>query len=128
MYDRPALQYGLFHAHAQPNKILNAVTTGISFKGVMMDIGHGRHIRWVKDTGIDVQASATTNAMDAARTRWASYNKMRGQYASTREHAVIEKYINKATDCTEISGIGWQATTDKCARAVSAIKLLEVAG
>ena len=39
VYDRPALSYGLFHAVAQPNKTYGILTTGVSFKGLNMDIG-----------------------------------------------------------------------------------------
>jgi hypothetical protein len=49
MYDRPALSYGLFHAQVRPNKLYGIVTTGITFQGLNMDIGHLRHTRWVKE-------------------------------------------------------------------------------
>ena len=46
MFDRPALSYGLFHAQVRPNKLYGIVTTGITFQGLNMDIGHLRSIRY----------------------------------------------------------------------------------
>ncbi len=63
IYDRQALAYGLFHAVAQPTKPFGIVTTGVSFKGLNMDVGHVRSIRWYK--GNDQQA-------------WVNYNRQRG--------------------------------------------------
>ena len=39
MYERAGLGYGLFHANAQPNKLYGLVTTGVSFKGVLLADG-----------------------------------------------------------------------------------------
>jgi hypothetical protein len=113
MFDRPTLQYGLFHANAQPNKLIGFVSTGISFKGVLMDIGHVRHMRWVKDTSPPVDQSGNslrqnpsdasspiiTDGADYGRKRWIAYNKMRGQYASALEHAIPERFFNDTTQC-----------------------------
>jgi transglutaminase-like putative cysteine protease len=138
MYDRPALQYGLFHAHAQPNKIFNAVTTGITFKGVMMDIGHGRHIRWVKDTAIDVNSDLfqfgyptpeqiAARAAQDVKKRWASYNKMRGQYSSALEHAIPERFFNDTTQCNAPGATNPDPNKPACAEGISAVKAIAIA-
>ena len=44
MFDRPGMSYGLFHALATPSKLYGQFTTGVKFQGVMMDIGHLRHL------------------------------------------------------------------------------------
>ncbi|WP_156382497.1 hypothetical protein [Acidovorax sp. Leaf160] len=70
-FDLPALSYGLFHAQVKPNKLYGIVATGISFQGLNMDIGHLRHIRWVKDDNpsspISTKAELTTNGRPAAQ-------------------------------------------------------------
>ena len=95
MFDRPALSYGLFHAQVRPNKLYGIVTTGITFQGLNMDIGHLRSIRWVKDdnpqSAINAKPELTHNGKSAAQNRWIAYNKMRGQYNSGMEHAVPER-------------------------------------
>ena len=53
IYDQQALAYGLFHAVAQPIKPFGIVTTGVSFKGLNMDVGHVRSIRWEKANNTD---------------------------------------------------------------------------
>ena len=84
MFDRPALSYGLFHAQVRPNKLYGIVTTGITFQGLNMDIGHLRSIRWVKDDNpqspINAKPELTANGKSAAQNRWIAYNKLRGQY------------------------------------------------
>ncbi|GAB4091046.1 hypothetical protein GCM10028785_37150 [Hydrogenophaga soli] len=70
MIDRPALSYGLFHAQVRPNKLYGIVTTGITFQGLNMDIGHVRHIRWVKNddpqAAINHKPELTQNGKTAA--------------------------------------------------------------
>lgn len=108
-----------------------------------MDIGHGRHIRWVKDTAIDVNSDlfqfgcptpeqiAACAAQDVKK-RWASYNKMRGQYSSALEHAIPERFFNDTTQC---NAPGASATTTPpydpnkpaCAEGVSAVKAIAIA-
>ncbi|WP_347486123.1 hypothetical protein ABFV80_001142 [Vandammella animalimorsus] len=94
--DLPALQYGLFHAQVQPRKPFGLVTTGISFKGLNMDIGHVRSIRWVKDddpqSPINNKPELTQNGKTAAQNRWIAYNKAKGQYSSAQEHATPEQF------------------------------------
>lgn len=125
------------------SNIFNAVTTGISFKGVMMDIGHGRHIRWVKDTAIDVNSDLfqfgyptpeqiAARAAQDVKKRWAGYNKMRGQYSSALEHAIPERFFNDTTQC---NAPGASATTTPpldpnkpaCAEGISAVKAIAIA-
>ena len=74
MFDRPALSYGLFHAQVRPNKLYGIVTTGITFQGLNMDIGHLRSIRWVKDdnpqSAITAKPELTSKGKSAAQNRW----------------------------------------------------------
>jgi hypothetical protein len=137
------LQYGLFHANAQPNKLFNAVTTGIAFKGVLMDIGHVRHNRWVKDSGLDTNSGINTDdpaelqraiarAAEDTRKRWIAYNRMRGQYASALEHSVPERYFNDSAACN-LDGASTTSTPPfdpakpNCEQGISAVKTLTVA-
>ena len=64
---------------------------GVTFQGLNMDIGHLRHVRWVKDddpkSQINKDPNLAQNGKTAAQNRWIAYNKMRGQYASAMEHA-----------------------------------------
>ena len=103
MYDRPALSYGLFHAQVRPNKLYGIVTTGITFQGLNMDIGHLRHIRWAKNddpqAAINAKPELTQNGKTAAQNRWIAYNKMRGQYSSAMEHAVPEQFWVDKSQC-----------------------------
>ena len=69
-----------------------ALSIGASrFQGLNMDIGHLRHVRWVKDddpkSQINKDPNLAQNGKTAAQNRWIAYNKMRGQYASAMEHA-----------------------------------------
>ncbi|WP_235507373.1 transglutaminase family protein, partial [Acidovorax sp. Leaf78] len=103
MFDRPALSYGLFHAQVRPNKLYGVVTTGITFEGLNMDIGHLRHARWVKNddpnAAINNKPELTANGKTAAQNRWIAYNKLRGQYSSAMEHAVPEQFWVDKTQC-----------------------------
>ena len=102
--DAPALSYGLFHAQGHPNKLYGVVTTGFTIQGVDMDVGHLRHIRWVKDdnpaSAINNKPELTQNGKTAAQNRWIAYNKMRGQYASAMEHATPEQFWVDKTQCS----------------------------
>jgi len=100
--DLPGLQYGLFHAQVQPRKLYGLVTTGITFKGLNLDAGHVRSIRWVKDDNprspINSKPELTANGRTAAHNRWIAYNKSKGQYASAMEHATLEQlWVDKNT-------------------------------
>ena len=133
MYDRPALSYGLFHAQVRPNKLYGIVTTGISFQGLNMDIGHLRHIRWVKDddpqAAINNKPELTANGKPAAQNRWIAYNKMRGQYSSAMEHAVPEQFWVDKTQCRyqDETGTIQNPTLADCAQGISAVKAIAIA-
>jgi len=79
------------------------VTTGITFLGLNMDIGHLRSIRWVQDddpqSPINGKPELTGNGKSAAQNRWIAYNKMRGQYSSAMEHAVPEQFWVDKSQC-----------------------------
>jgi hypothetical protein len=123
MHDEPGLQYGLFHSNVQPNKLFGAVTTGISFKGVLMDIGHVRHNRWVKDDGLDVNnGSPTASVNSETKKRWIAYNRMRGQHASALEHLIPEKYVNDVTQCRLVNAVNADTSKEVCREGVSAVK------
>jgi len=133
MFDRPALSYGLFHAQVRPNKLYGIVTTGISFQGLNMDVGHLRHTRWVKNDDpsapINNKPELTQNGKSAAQNRWIAYNKMRGQYASAMEHAVPEQFWVDKSQCryTDENGQIKNPTQADCAQAVSAVKAIAIA-
>ncbi|WP_347486348.1 transglutaminase domain-containing protein [Vandammella animalimorsus] len=131
--DLPALQYGLFHAQVQPRKPFGLVTTGISFKGLNMDIGHVRSIRWVKDddpnSPINNKPELTQNGKTAAQNRWIVYNKTKGQYSSAMEHAIPEEFLIDSTKCSYIdsSGLMQNPSLQSCTEGISAIKILAAA-
>ena len=133
MVDRPALSYGLFHAQVKPRKLYGIVTTGITFQGLNMDIGHLRHTRWVKNDDPQAQINnkpeLTANGKSAAQNRWIAYNKMRGQYASAMEHAVPEQFWVDKSQCryTDENGQIQNPTQADCAQAVSAVKAIAIA-
>ena len=133
MFDRPALSYGLFHAQVRPNKLYGIVTTGITFQGLNMDIGHLRSIRWVKDdnpqSAINAKPELTHNGRSAAQNRWIAYNKMRGQYNSAMEHAVPEQFWVDKSQCsyTDETGTIKNPAMADCAQAVSAVKAIAIA-
>lgn len=133
MFDRPALSYGLFHAQVKPNKLYGIVTTGITFQGLNMDIGHLRSIRWVQDddpqSAINNKPELRQNGKTAAQNRWIAYNKMRGQYSSAMEHAVPEQFWVDKSQCRYMDENGQiqNPTQADCAQAVSAVKALAIA-
>lgn len=65
MIDQPSLSYDLFRLAIKPNKLYGLVTTGITFQGLNLDVGHLRYIRWSK-----------TNDKAA----WIAYNRMWSQF------------------------------------------------
>ena len=133
MFDAPALSYGLFHAQVRPNKLYGIVTTGITMQGLNMDVGHLRHMRWVKDDNpnspINNKPELTQNGKSAAQNRWIIYNKMRGQYSSAMEHAVPEQFWVDKSSCRyqdEDGSIKNPALAD-CAQGISAVKAIAIA-
>jgi hypothetical protein len=132
-FDLPALSYGLFHAQVRPNKLYGIVTTGITLQGLNMDIGHLRHMRWVKDDNpsstINNKPELTANGKSAAQNRWITYNRMRGQYASTMEHAVPEQFWIDKNSCSYIDETGQikNPTLDSCTEGISAVKAIAIA-
>ena len=133
MFDAPALSYGLFHAQVRPNKLYGIVTTGVTFQGLNMDVGHLRHMRWVKDDNpaspINNKPELTQNGKSAAQNRWIAYNKMRGQYSSAMEHAVPEQFWVDRTSCrhTNENGQVQNPTMPPCAEGISAVKAIAIA-
>lgn len=87
--DLPGLSYGLFHAVVAPMKTFGVVMS-VSFPGVMMDIGHLRHLRVAKDN--DAQA-------------WINYNRMRGQQQSVLEAAVPERFFTDPASTIKPEGV-----------------------
>jgi hypothetical protein len=133
MIDRPALSYGLFHAQVRPNKLYGIVTTGITFQGLNMDIGHLRHTRWVKNddpqAAINAKPELTANGKTAAQNRWIAYNKLRGQYSSAMEHAVPEQLWVDKSQCryTDEQGQISNPTLAECAQGISAVNAIAIA-
>ena len=133
MIDRPALSYGLFHAQVKPRKLYGIVTTGITFQGLNMDVGHLRHTRWVKNDDPQAQINnkpeLTANGKSAAQNRWIAYNKMRGQGASAMEHAVPERYWVDKNQCRYVDEFGQikNPLLVDCAQGISAVKAIAIA-
>ena len=132
MFDAPALSYGLFHAQVRPNKLYGIVTTGITFQGLNMDVGHLRHMRWVKDddprSPVNNKPELTANGKSAAQNRWIAYNKMRGQYSSAAEHAVPEQFwVDKSTCRYTENGQIKNPSLLPCAEGISAVKAIAIA-
>lgn len=133
MYDAPALSYGLFHAQVRPNKLYGIVTTGVSFAGLNMDIGHLRSRRWVLDDApqspVNAKPELAANGKSAAQNRWIAYNKMRGQNASAMEHAVPEESWIDKKECryTDSNSNIQNPTLTSCAQGISAIKAIAIA-
>ncbi len=98
-----------------------------------MDIGHLRHVRWVKDddpkSQINDKPELKQNNKSAAQNRWIAYNKMRGQYASAMEHAAPEAFWVDKTKCshTDENGRIQNPTLNPCAEAISAVKAIAIA-
>jgi hypothetical protein len=93
MVDLPGLSYGLAHLAIQVTTMFGLAVSARP-SGVVLDVGHLRHIRWSKDG--DEHA-------------WTRYNRIMGQWASALEHAVPERLF---------------ATQETPAEAISAVKLL----
>ena len=133
MIDLPGLQYGLFHAQVQPRKLYGIVTTGISFKGLNMDVGHVRSVRWVKDDNpqsqINSDPNLTKNGKTAAQNRWIAYNKDKGQYSSAMEHATPEQFWVDKSQCkyTDDNGVIQNPAKADCAQGISAVKAIAIA-
>ena len=106
---------------------------GVTFQGLNMDIGHLRHVRWVKDddpkSQINKDPNLAQNGKTAAQNRWIAYNKMRGQYASAMEHAAPEAFWVDKTKCshTDENGRIQNPTLNPCAEAISAVKAIAIA-
>jgi len=114
MIDQPGLSYGLFHLAVKPNKLYGIVTTGVTFQGLNLDVGHMRYLRWSKTH--DQQA-------------WIAYNRMRGQQASALEHATPEAFWIDRKQCryTDETGTLQNPSLPDCPQAVSAVKALAIA-
>ena len=133
MIDLPGMQYGLFHAQVQPRKLYGMVTTGISFKGLNMDVGHVRSIRWVKDDNpqsqINSDPNLTKNGKTSAQNRWIAYNKAKGQYSSAMENVTIEQFWVDKSQCkyTDDNGVIQNPAQSDCAQGMSAVKAISIA-
>jgi len=98
-----------------------------------VDIGHLRHMRWVKDDNpnsiINNKPELTQNGKSAAQNRWIAYNKMRGQSASAMEHAAPDQFWVDRNTCKyiDINGNTKNPTLEPCAEAISAVKAIAVA-
>ena len=136
MFDRPGMSYGLFHALATPSKLYGQFTTGVKFQGVMMDIGHLRHLRWVKNddpqAAINSNPNLTANGKTAAHNRWVAYNRMRGQYASALEGGIPERMFIDRTQCRYVDTSTTPPTVvnpnlPDCPKAISAASAIAIA-
>lgn len=113
MVDLPGLTYGMFHSSVQPNKVYGgAVTTSVKFPGVLMDIGHLRHVRWSKDHD---------------QSSWIRYNRMRGQAASVLEGIIPEMFFVDGTTCSPGSSGTSDLSKPACPQGLSAVRALMLA-
>jgi len=109
------------------------VTTGITMQGLNIDIGHLRHIRWVRDdnpqSAVNTQPGLTSNGKMAAQNRWIVSNTLRGQYASAMEHAVLEQMWVDRNTCryTDENGTVQNPALQACAEGISAVKAQAIA-
>ena len=136
MIDRPGMSYGLFHAMAIPSKLYGQFTTGVKFQGVMMDIGHLRHLRWVTNddptAAINSNPNLTANGKTAAHNRWVAYNRMRGQYASALEGGIPERMFIDRSQCRYVDTSTTPPTVvnpnlPDCPKAISAVSAIAIA-
>ncbi|MDR3351794.1 MAG: transglutaminase-like domain-containing protein [Zoogloeaceae bacterium] len=133
MIDLPGLSYGVFHAQVKVNQLYGIVTTGVSFQGLNIDIGHLRHIRWVKDdnpqSAINAKPELTQNGKTATQNRWIAYNRARGQHSSAMEHAVPEQFWVDRNQCryADENGQIKNPALPDCGQAVSAVKAIAIA-
>jgi len=133
MFGLPALSYGLVHVQVRPNKLWSLIATGITAQGLNLDIGHLRHIRWIKDnnsqSAINNKPELTANGKMAAHNRWIAYNTLRGQYASAMEHAVLEQMWVDRNTCryTDENGVVQNPVLADCAQGISAVKAIAIA-
>jgi hypothetical protein len=133
MIDLPGLSYGVFHAQVKVNQLYGIVTTGVSFQGLNLDMGHMRHIRWVKDdnptSAINARPELTQNGKTATQNRWIAYNRTRGQHSSAMEHAVPEQFWTDRNQCRHIDENGQvkNPAQPDCGQAVSAVKAIAIA-
>ncbi|WP_263144146.1 transglutaminase-like domain-containing protein [Pseudomonas sp. RIT-PI-AD] len=114
MIDLPGMSFGLFHAQAQPNKLWGTIINGVKFKGLNMDIGHLRSIRWSKDNN---------------RNTWILYNRIRGQVASSFEHSTPEQFWIDRSKCrySDMENQVQNPALAPCVEGVSAVKALAIA-
>jgi hypothetical protein len=86
MFDRPALSYGLFHAQVQTKQLYGLITTGVTFEGLNMDVGHMRFIRWATDDNpaspINSDPALTATATPRRKTAGLPTTRCRGSTAA----------------------------------------------
>ena len=105
------LSYGLFHAIAQPVYSWGVIRA-VKFPGVNMDIGHIRMISGSKNN--DPQ-------------KWVDYNRIRGQYLSSLEHAIPEKFFNYPGQCNSEGSSSFIAGLPDCPKGISAVRAISLA-
>jgi hypothetical protein len=109
--ENPGLSYGLFHALAEP-VISWGVIRQVRFPGVNMDIGHLRTLGWSRAN---------------AAAEWAAYNRIRGQFMSTLEHAIPERFFNDSAECNLPGASSQNPALPACPQGISAVKAIAIA-
>ncbi|ROZ79891.1 transglutaminase [Ramlibacter sp. WS9] len=104
----PGLSYGLFHAVVNPI-ISWGIVRSVSFPGVNLDIGHVRINTWSNDND---------------SKKWIQYNRMRGQYMSTLEAVVPERFFNDTVRCNLSGATAPLPGLPTCPQGISATKAL----
>ncbi|MBI3147943.1 MAG: hypothetical protein HYZ17_05450 [Betaproteobacteria bacterium] len=132
----PGLSYGLFHAAAEVQLRFGAYVTGVTFRGVLMDVGHLRHSAWVKNDDpkapINNKPSLTANGRSAAQNRWGIYNRTRGQGASVLEGIIPERLFIDRSKCRYVNPNTTPPTVvnptlPDCPRAITAVSAQAIA-
>lgn len=109
--ENPGLSYGFLHANAQPIYYWGVIQQ-VKFPDVSIDIPHQRSL------------SASRGAVAG---EWVSYNRLRGQYMSALENAMLERFFNDTSKCNIIGSPNPIAGLPACSEGISAAKIIGIA-
>ncbi|PTT79421.1 transglutaminase [Pelomonas sp. HMWF004] len=110
--ENPGMSYGFFHTAVQPIYSWGVVRQ-VKFPGANIDIPHVRSL---------------TVSKSANASEWVTFHRLRGQYMSALEHAVPAHFINDTSICNMPDSSIQHPGLPTCARGVSAMQALAVAG
>jgi hypothetical protein len=112
--------------------VYGILTTGVSFQGLNIDIGHVRSLRWVKDDDPSAKINQPEGAkaeQDVARSRWIAYNRQSGQYKSLMESGSLEQFWVDKSQCqyADEGGKIHNPGLPACGQGISAVKAIALA-